>query len=140
MVPPKPTLEELLVGHPHVAEALLSKVLRASAALIAIATRADGTCVTVNDAFLARTGWSRDEVIGASLSTLGLCLDPATPAAMLAELEREGPVKGYETALRTKSGAVLKGFCNLDAVELFGAPHVLTAFHDATEVLAARDA
>ncbi|MCC6528366.1 MAG: PAS domain S-box protein, partial [Polyangiaceae bacterium] len=42
--------------------------------------------------------------------------------------------------LRTKSGAVLKGFCNLDAVELFGAPHVLTAFHDATEVLAARDA
>ena len=73
-------------------DAAFVKLFNASSDLVTISSLEDGTLLDVNDAFLRVTGYEHDEVIGQSLSGLGLW-SPASEWAGLVPgaAKRSGP-------------------------------------------------
>jgi PAS domain S-box-containing protein len=140
MALPTPSIEEMLSTDHHASQELFFKALQASSALMAVSTQTHGTFVLVNDAFIRKTGWSKEEVIGKTSRDLDVFVDISKRDEVVVRLQAEGSVKDFETEIRTKTGAILKGFFNADTITLYGDRYLLTVFNDATEILNARDA
>jgi PAS domain S-box-containing protein len=139
MSTPSPSIEELLADDHHASQELFFKALQASSALMAVSTLAEGEFVLVNDAFIKKTGWSKNEIIGKTSRNLDIFVDFGKRDEIVRRLQTEGSVTNFETEIRTKMGTILKGFFNADTIVLYGAGHLLTVFNDATEILNARD-
>lgn len=89
-----------------------------------------GVVVDVNDLFLAKTGYAREELLGLSLADCPFFAD-RRKALFLAEKSGSAPsLPPMETALLTRSGKAIPCLCT-SAVCSFGTePHILTEFSD----------
>jgi PAS domain S-box-containing protein len=80
-------------------------------------TRADGTVVDVNPAWLALTGYDSREDLLAHVRDAGeLYADPADRDAILAALRRDGHVVRREVRLKRKDGQLVWGSTTADAL------------------------
>jgi PAS domain S-box-containing protein len=119
-------------------EEMFSKIFRASPALMVIARLEEKGIVDANDAALAASGFTREELIGRSTAELGIW-DIATRDAWLAKLRAEGRVRNALTEFTTPRGRrsmLLSG----EFVDVGGETLVLAMAHDVTERLAAEHA
>lgn len=97
--------------------------------------RMDGTFVCVNDEFCRLTGYEREEVIGRDRQALDLWVDQKLMADVVQAIARDGVVQQVQGDFRTKSGKIITGLFNAEAVKLDGESYFLSAVCDITERL-----
>jgi PAS domain S-box-containing protein len=90
----------------------------------------DGTYVAVNEGFTRALGWSEAEVLGRSSLELGVWVDPADRARLVAGLERDGFVENQEVRFRRKDGSTLAGLISARIITLQGQRHLLSIARD----------
>ncbi len=120
--------------------ARLQAVFELSPTILTVTGLDDGRIVEVNDAFLAATGYARDEVIGRSVPEIAVWVDPRQREVGLAELRAGRSIRNVEARFRTKSGGEIVAIANADVVVVDGRPCILTALIDITDRVRAETA
>lgn len=90
----------------------------------------DATFIDVNDAFVTKTGYSRDEIIGKKMEEMENFIDSADFEKIASIFMREGVVNGEEVKFRTKSGEIQTCLYSASAIQLNGTPHILSNVED----------
>jgi PAS domain S-box-containing protein len=99
----------------------------------AITRASDGIIVFANVASLQLLGWPATDFVGRTMDELGFWTDPASRAAMLEELDREGVVNDVEQEITTYGGERRIVLVSISHVELEGEPCLVGHIHDITE-------
>lgn len=97
-----------------------------------VSRMSDGLIASVNDGFVAMSGWQRPECIGQTTLAVDVWQNPADRQAVVAELRAVGRCRGYEAAFRRKDGSVLFGSMSAIVFNLQAEPHVISVIHDIT--------
>jgi PAS domain S-box-containing protein len=114
-------------------EEKFSKVFYASPIPLNINRLSDGRYVEVNDSFLKRLGFERDEVLGKTASEIGVAVQAADGEKMLQNLREQGSLRNYEVQFRTKSGEIGTALLFREVVELAGEKYSIGMNLDITE-------
>ena len=120
--------------------ARLQAVFELSPTILTVTGLDDGRILEVNDAFLAATGYARDEVIGRSVPEIAIWVDPREREAGLVELRAGRSVRNVEARFRAKSGRELSAIANADVIVVDGRRCILTALIDITDRVRAETA
>ncbi len=96
----------------------------------AITRLADGTFVSMNDAFFRMTGYTRGEVVGKSTVELGI-LTPERRAAIVAPVWEAGSTE-FDLPLRCKDGRILTLEVVIARIDFGGEPCLLIVAVDVT--------
>jgi PAS domain S-box-containing protein len=115
------------------------KTFESSPAPAAISRRRDRHVLNVNSAYVRTFGYTAEEAIGKTPDELGVWPDERERQEFLQRVQSETSVKGYETRLRTKSGALIDVLIYSQAIELSGEPCFLTSVIDITERVRAEE-
>lgn len=110
-------------------EALLYKMFRSCPVAVALKSWRDEVFIHVNQAFTNLVGWSREEIMGRTISDLGL-------------LEAGAPGKTPENvvSVRTRSGEMRRVLMDSTVILDAREPQVISTFVDVTELEKAEDA
>jgi PAS domain S-box-containing protein len=114
-------------------EERFSKAFRASPDSLIISRLSDALIIEVNDSFVALTGYSRDEIVGQSATSLGLLVDPGERQRLLEILSAQGCIRDRELRMRRKSGEIRLILFSAEPIELRGEHCWLTMGQDITE-------
>jgi PAS domain S-box-containing protein len=121
------------------AEARFHHVFRLAPVSMTISSLREGRYLDVNDALLAQTGYTREEMVGRTASEVGVYVDPGDFTRIRDLLAEQGSVKNLEIRLKAKHD-VRTVLLNADVVELAGNICLLTASIDITDRKAAEAA
>lgn len=110
-----------------------NKIFDNNPALMAISSIPEKIFTEVNQVFLSKTGYSREEVIGKSAGQISLFVDPEKQLEIAAELERKGYIRNCELRVNTKMGNIMVGLFSGEIIENLGKKHFLTVMVDITE-------
>lgn len=113
-------------------EARFVAAFRRSPAMQSLIRAADRVLVEVNDTFLDKLGFTREQVAGRSAGELNFWVDPEELKAFAQELESRGFVAGREVRLRAADGRRLTVLLSSQPVDIGGVPHFLSAGVDIT--------
>jgi len=108
-------------------------IFRKNPNLMALSSVPDRVITDVNDAYLQRLGYSRDEVIGKTSRDLSLFLNPDQEEKIARLLSREGHISNQELVVRSKDGSVLYGVFSGDLITIRGRPFFLTVMTDISD-------
>lgn len=86
----------------------------------------------VNEAFLSKFGFTREEVIGKSSIELNL-IDPEPLEKLAVMLKEKGKVKDFETIVRKKNGEPFWTLSSVSIINIGGKNSILSGFYDITE-------
>jgi PAS domain S-box-containing protein len=114
-------------------EAKFSKSFRHSPLAIIIVSTNDDRYVEVNETFEQETGWSRDEVIGRTVSEVDFWADPSQRPALINKLLAQCDVRDWEIPLRRKDGKIRIVLGSAELIEVNGEPCALLVIADITE-------
>lgn len=95
-------------------------------------TSMDGIYVEINEAFTRLTGYDKQEVVGRSVSDIGIWARPEDRKIMTDNLRQYGCARNLEFMFRGKHGAVYFGLTSADLFTLNGKQHILTITRDIT--------
>ncbi len=109
-----------------------NKIFNNNPALMAISRLPERVISDVNQAFLAKTEFSKDEIIGKTSKELGLFYQPEKQKKVADELEKNGFIHDLELNLKTKSGKILNGLFSGEIIESQGKKYFLTVMTDIT--------
>ncbi|MBD2078641.1 ATP-binding protein [Leptolyngbya sp. FACHB-17] len=112
------------------AEEKFATIFQQSPNPIAIVTVPEGQLIEVNPSFLSISGYTRDQVIGSSITKLHLGHDSAT---FLRRLQTTETFHNLEFELLTHSGNVKSILLSFDRIELNGTTCALLIANDITE-------
>ena len=113
------------------ANARFSKAFSINPALMAISKIDSGEYIDVNEAFLSRLEYSRDEVIGKTSGKLGI-IPFAERDLLIKELYQQGCIRDKELTLITKNGSELYVIFSVDSIETDDQTYLLTVMVDIT--------
>ena len=105
---------------------------------VAVTALGNGRFINVNDAFATLYGYPREEILGRTAQELELWVDPADRAQVAGRVGAGQTVKDFETRVRTRDGRVRWVSYSGQAIEMNGAPVLLSAAQDITERKAAQ--
>ena len=111
-----------------------SKAFELNPNMMAIKSISDGTYVEVNQAFLEKTCYSREEVIGHKSSDLHIYEDPELTLDITALVKEYGKVTNKEVTIKQKFGTKLICLCSAQAMDVNGALNILAVFVDITDL------
>jgi len=114
------------------ANARFNTLFSRNPALMAVSTPGDRRFVEVNEAFLRKLGYSRDEVIGKTGDELGLFPRSERQKEAGMQLSESGSISDIELDVRRKDGTVLHGLFSGEVIESRGEPLFLTVMTDIT--------
>jgi PAS domain S-box-containing protein len=115
------------------------KAFESSPAPAAISRRRDRHVLNVNSAYVRTFGYTAEEAIGKTPDELGVWPDERERQEFWQRVQSETSFKGYETRLRTKSGALIDVLIYSQAIELSGEQCFLTSVIDITERVRAEE-
>jgi PAS domain S-box-containing protein len=92
-----------------------------------------GRYLDVNDAWLAQTGYSREDAIGRTSLELGTYVDPSVRGELFRRLTEQGHARGLEGAMRMKNGEVRQFLLTSQRVTIGGQERLLSGILDVTE-------
>lgn len=121
-------------------EEKFSKVFYASPIPLNINRLSDGSYVEVNESFLERLGYQRDEVLGKTALEIGAWVYPEESEKMIQSLRRQGSLRDFEAQFRTKSGEIGTALLFREIVELAGEKYFIGTNLDITERKRAEEA
>jgi PAS domain S-box-containing protein len=110
-----------------------SKAFNVSPEAIAIASMEDGRYIEVNDAFLKKVGFQRDEVIGRTSTELNVWVDMNERRVYLEELSKTGSLRSHEVRYRMRTGELRDFLVSAEILELEGKQHSLNFILDITD-------
>ena len=87
----------------------------------------------VNQAFIAKLGYGREDVVGRTAEELGLFVDPDGQKELAERVRRGDQIAALEMKVRTKDGRVLDGLFSGEVVDNQGQRSLLTVMVDLTE-------
>ena len=105
-------------------------VFRRNPVTLTLVSATDGRFIDVNDAFVANTGYSREEVIGRTSEELDIFADIREYEQLVTELRSGQPVKGMELRIRQKNGEVRACQFSSGIILMQGRPHILSSVED----------
>jgi PAS domain S-box-containing protein len=114
----------------RVSEEKFEKIFHSSPIAFSITTLEEGRFLEVNAAFEGRYGYSRQEVLGHTVSELRIWEDPADRRLLLTQLLRGGPIRNVITRLRTKSGEIKLTAYSADRIQFDGQTCILALSED----------
>ncbi|MFZ0887842.1 MAG: response regulator [Candidatus Binataceae bacterium] len=120
-------------------EARLRKLLDANIDPVAVVRLSDEVYLYVNNQFLARHGYTSEEVIGKSAREAGLWVDVENLPAFRDRLKAEGSITNYEAEIRTKDGHIVPHLVSSVLVDLDGEPCVFSVARDITDLKKVHD-
>jgi PAS domain S-box-containing protein len=117
----------------RLSEEKFSKAFYASPNPMILSTLAEGRLLEVNDSFTHLYGRPADQVIGQTVTALGLWQNPSDRTAMLAALTRQGYIRNQEYPFRTAQGQPRTVLFSAEPVQLNGEACLLSVANDITE-------
>jgi PAS domain S-box-containing protein len=114
-------------------EEKFSKAFLASPGIIAITTLKEGKFIEVSDTYGQYTGYSRQELIGKTASSLNIWVNIQERERMFKILAEKGKVSNEEFNFRTKSGEIRTWLFCAEPIHLGGEPCLLGTAIDITE-------
>jgi len=108
-----------------------SKAFSINPALMAISKIDSGEYIDVNEAFLSRLEYNRDEVIGKTSGKLGI-IPFAERDLLIKELYQQGCIRDKELTLSTKNASELYVIFSVDFIETDDQTYLLTVMVDIT--------
>jgi PAS domain S-box-containing protein len=109
-----------------------NRLFNANPAPLALTDPVTGRFIEVNDAFCLVTGYSREEVIGATSIDLRLFFYPDKMRQAAAELVATSRIRDVELQVRRKNGELLDGLFSGEVIESQGQRYFLTIMIDQT--------
>jgi diguanylate cyclase (GGDEF)-like protein/PAS domain S-box-containing protein len=132
-------LEYLELGRVRT-EGIFSKAFKACPEAISIASMEDGRYLEVNDVFLKKTGFQREEVIGHTSTELNVWIDINDRQQYVEELSSKGFLKNYEIRYRMRNKEVRDFLVSSEIIELEGKRCSINYISDITERKVVREA
>lgn len=117
----------------HESEERFSKAFHSGPAPLIITSLDDGRFLNVNDAFLLAFEYERAEVLGETVQSLNIYVNPEDRENLIHRLKEQGSLRGYESRARTKSGRVLDLWVSVEPIMLQGQQCILSTAYDVTE-------
>jgi PAS domain S-box-containing protein len=114
-------------------EAKFQAVFGLSPTILCISGLEDGRIREVNDTFLQVTGYTREEILGRTVTELGLWLDPDQQEQGMKSLRAGTPIHDAEARFRMKNGEERVTVLAADVVMVEGQACVLIALTDITD-------
>lgn len=125
-------LKEKEQAHHH-SEEKFSTSFMASPDLIVISTFNDGTILDVNENYLLRMGYKRDEVIGRSAKELKVWVNLKDRYRFVRLMREKRKVINLEAPFRTKNGEIIIGEISAHPIEIEGNPCIISITRDITQ-------
>ncbi len=116
-------------------EAKFATAFRASPHAMTITSLRNGRFIDVNASFERQSGYTREEVLGKTLLEIGMWVDSADFAGIMADSLKRQKVEGRKAQLRTKSGRIVQALYSVEVIDIDGEPCALVAGEDVTERL-----
>jgi PAS domain S-box-containing protein len=114
-------------------EEKFSKVFHASPVALSIRRVSDGRYVEVNESFLKRMEYQREEIIGRTALEINAWANPSEREKMLNTLHEQGSLRDFEAQFRTKSGEIGTALLFRDVIEIAGEKYFIGTTLDITE-------
>jgi len=115
------------------------KLFEDNPALMAITDLSERKFIDVNTAFLDKTGYGRDEVIGKTSDQIGLFALNDEQLRLTDKLIKSAKFKNVEMNVRCKDGKILNGLFSGEVIESQKKKYLLTVMVDITEQIILRD-
>jgi PAS domain S-box-containing protein len=111
-----------------------NKIFDNNPALMTISSMPGRTFTEVNNAFLLKTGYKKDEIIGKTPNELKLFADQETQNRIAEEVREKGAVSSRNLELVTKSGEHLHGLYSGEVIEFQDRKHFLSVMVDISNI------
>ncbi|MFP5257894.1 MAG: PAS domain S-box protein, partial [Acidobacteriota bacterium] len=111
----------------------LAKIFRFAPVGIAITTRREGRILDLNETSARILGYVKAEIMGRTVTELGLWRTPEAREALLAELARNGSVNGKELVFTHKSGTPVVVLYSAVPHQTYGESCILAVLMDISE-------
>lgn len=99
-------------------EEKFTRVFRSSLIAFSITTVEDGRFIDVNNAFEHRYGYARQELIGRTVSEIGVWDASEERSLMVGEVRKLGQLRNRVTRFLTRSGGTLETLYSANIIEL----------------------
>ena len=117
----------------ELSEQKFSSAFHSNSALMAISAAKNGQFIDFNETFLAKLGYSREELIGKTSGELNLYADSKKRELIFSNLAQNIPVREVELEIRTKSGELMVGLFSADYIQIGEELCILAVMVDITE-------
>jgi PAS domain S-box-containing protein len=114
-------------------EEKFSAAFHANPALMIVSTIEDGRILDVNASFLATLGYSREEVMGKTVSELDIYSDSAQRNTFIRQLKESGQIRNVEVKIYRKDRELVDGLFSAITIDVSGVPRLFTVVLDITE-------
>ncbi len=123
----------------RLSEEKFSKAFHSSPAGMAIIMMSDGTFVDVNDSFARISGFNRDELLGKSISSYDIYVEPEDRARISEAIDRYGVLQDHEVHIKTRTGEVRTVVVSAESIQLGDVRCLLMLINDITDRLRFED-
>jgi len=106
---------------------------RTSPDALSITRLDDHRFLEVNDGFISKSGWSRDEIVGKTADELNLWKWPHDRQKLVRAIQNHGECRDMESEFVSKDGRIWVGVISAQLIVLEGAPCILSSTRDLTE-------
>jgi PAS domain S-box-containing protein len=114
-------------------EEKFSKIFQSSPIAISISTLDEGRFVEVNNSFLEMTGYGQAELIGHTVSELGIWPNAIDRINLLKLIAQQSLIRSLEAQYVKKSGEVRIALISVDRLEVESKPCLIAFLNDITE-------
>ena len=97
---------------------------------ISISRMRDGKYIDVNDNWIKSTGYSREEVVGKTVTEINFWANPDNRDKFIRIIEKKGSVSNFETYFRMKNGSLLPCLVSACPIEIQGEKCIISISRD----------
>ncbi len=109
------------------------KAFYTSPAAININRLEDGMYVSINQGFTRILGYTEQDIIGKTSIEYNIWKNIEDRQRVVEGLKKDGAVRNYEAAFRTKDGDIRYGLMSASLLDLDDVPHILSVTYDITD-------